>query len=85
MCINLCLFLSQVINCDVAFTTDLNSQVLTVEEVSGLSAQGILIDSLNVTEIDEKAVLIKGGSYLMTGDKTFTSGLTAGGLKVTSG
>ncbi|XP_037779775.1 uncharacterized protein LOC119576246 [Penaeus monodon] len=72
-----------VINCDVAFTTDLNSQVLTVEEVSGLSAQGILIDSLNVTEIDEKAVLIKGGSYLMTGDKTFTSGLTAGGLKVT--
>ncbi|XP_063609339.1 uncharacterized protein LOC134783409 [Penaeus indicus] len=72
-----------VINCDITFTTNLNTQILSVAEASGIGAEGVLINSLNVTKINEKAVLIQGGSYLMTGLKSFTNGLTAGGLKLT--
>ncbi|XP_047476972.1 uncharacterized protein LOC125030755 [Penaeus chinensis] len=75
--------LDDIINCDITFTTNLNTQILSVDEVSGIGSEGILINSFNVTKVNEKAVLIQGGPYVMTGLKSFTSSLTAGGLKLT--
>ncbi|ROT83230.1 polehole-like protein [Penaeus vannamei] len=72
-----------VINCNVAFTKDLKIKTLSVDTVFGVGPEGTLINSLNVSDINANAVLTLGGSYIMTGIKTFTNGLTADGLKVT--
>lgn len=75
--------LLQVIDCDVAFTTHLSVQDLDVTSaVSGLGTEGVLIDHINVTDMNVNAVLLQGGSYLMTGAKTFTGGLTTSGLGI---
>ncbi|XP_042857978.1 uncharacterized protein LOC122244196 [Penaeus japonicus] len=72
-----------VIDCDVAFTTHLSVQDLDVTSaVSGLGTEGVLIDHINVTDMNVNAVLLQGGSYLMTGAKTFTGGLTTSGLGI---
>lgn len=56
-----------------------------MDTVFGVGPEGTLINSLNVSDINANAVLTLGGSYIMTGIKTFTNGLTADGLKVTGG
>lgn len=60
-------------------------KTLSVDTVFGVGPEGTLINSLNVSDINANAVLTLGGSYIMTGIKTFTNGLTADGLKVTGG
>ncbi|XP_042894169.1 uncharacterized protein LOC122267999 [Penaeus japonicus] len=71
-----------VINCDVTFTKLLTINQLKTNTMYGLGAQGILVDTINVTDVNEHAVHLTGGPYLITGDKTFNNGIGTGKLSV---
>lgn len=57
-----------------------NAKVKT--SLHGSGAQGVLINNMNVTDVDVHAVHLTGGPYLITGDKTFNSGLNVEKLNI---
>ncbi|XP_063609338.1 uncharacterized protein LOC134783408 [Penaeus indicus] len=74
---------ASVINCNTDFTKLLTVGNLKVKtSLHGSGVEGVLIDAMNVTDVNIHAVHLTGGPYLITGDKTFSSGLSVGELVI---
>lgn len=73
----------QVIDCDTDFTKVLTVDNLKVKtSLHGSGVEGVLINTMNVTDVNTHAVHLTGGPYMITGDKTFNSGLSVGELAI---
>ncbi|XP_071544738.1 uncharacterized protein [Panulirus ornatus] len=71
-----------VIVCNLEFGNPLMVNSLVVTSLSSLSKNGVLVNGVNITNLEMQAVLARGHTFVITGEKTFSIGFSTDNLSV---